>query len=115
VRQLKAHAVLVTIATTPRKPQAAYVNGQRLTIECLRGEGGPFVSYSPIDPVGWDSWVILKGRLPNGQHRWIGISAEDGGGVLVMAVRTRAGSGPCGFDVVKSNDWLLSVGTMIAS
>lgn len=113
VRQIHVPGVVVTIdATTIRPYGVALINGKRLTIDCIVAGGGPFVSYSVIDPAGWDSFVVLAGRLPDGRRRWIGIGSEDGA-LIEMAVRTKAGPGPCGFDLNVNTGIGLALGSMI--
>jgi hypothetical protein len=78
------------------------LNGQRLTVECIKAAHWQWagITYSLLTPVWaeYDALVIIRGRLPDGHKRWIGIGSFDGA-LIDMSVRSWASYGPCGFDV----------------
>lgn len=98
VRQIHVPGVVVSIAATTVKPYGTVlINGQRLTIDCLKAGFYAGATYSLLMPVVYETYVLLNGRLPNGQRRWVAIGSF-AGALTVMAVKSHATRGqlPCG-------------------
>jgi hypothetical protein len=90
----------MTIESSTNAPYGvAYIYGQRLTIECIQAERYVAVAYtySPfcLVCVDYESRVQLRGRLPNGERRWIALLSW-GAGDITVAIRGAPESGPCG-------------------
>jgi hypothetical protein len=91
---------LITIAASTTRPYGfASLKGRHLTIECIdaRRRTDVLITYNPLCPVCvfYVPTVAMRGRLANGETRWVAM-ASLGAGYITVDIRKTPSSGACG-------------------